>query len=372
MEEVRITIIGAGVVGLAIAAELSGTYGDIVVLERHDSFGQETSSRNSEVIHAGIYYPADSLKARLCIDSVEKLYGLCAEHSIPHKRTGKLIVAADESEIPILHGLLEKGIANHVKDLALLDRDSALRLEPGINTVAALHSPNTGIIDSHSLMKHFFRKAEANGAMFAFDSELDSIIKRDEGGYVLGISSQDYMFGSQIVINSSGLASDRVAALAGIDIDKNGYRLKLCKGSYFSYAKRSPVNMLVYPVPHENMTGLGVHATLDIGGRLRFGPDIEYIDGLDFKVDASKRDSFFLGASKILSGLDVESFAPDMAGIRPKLQGPGEGVQDFIIREESDKGLPGFIDLIGIESPGLTASLSIAEMVKGIVADISQ
>jgi L-2-hydroxyglutarate oxidase LhgO len=372
MEEVGITIIGAGVVGLAIAAELSEKYEDIVALEKHDGFGQETSSRNSEIIHAGIYYPAGSLKARLCAGSVEKLYSFCAEHSIPHKRLGKLIVAVDKSEIPTLKALLDKGRANGVKDLALLDKDAALKLEPGIRATAALHSPNTGIIDSHAFMKHLFRKAEANGVMFAFNSELDSVAKINEGGYVLGISSQDYKFSSRIVINSAGLASDQLASLAGIDIDKNGYRLRLCKGSYFSYSGRSPVSMLVYPVPHENLTGLGVHATLDIGGRLRFGPDAEYVEALDLKVDSSKRDSFFRGATKIIPGLDIESFTPDMAGIRPKLQGPGEAVRDFIIREESDKGLPGFINLIGIESPGLTASLSIAQMVKGVAADISQ
>jgi L-2-hydroxyglutarate oxidase LhgO len=372
MDEVSITIIGAGVVGLAIAAELSETYEDIVVLERHDSFGQETSSRNSEVIHAGIYYPPGSLKARLCVDSVEKLYRLCSEYSIPHKRLGKLIVAAAGSEVPALEGLLEKGRANGVKGLELIDGNQARRIETGAMAVAALYSPNTGIIDSHSLMKHLFNKAETNRVMFAFDSEVDSINKNDGDGYIIGISSQDYSFASRIVINSAGLASDKIAALAGIDIDKCNCRLKICKGSYFSYAGRSPIKTLVYPVPHESMTGLGVHAVLDIGGRLRFGPDAEYVDCLEYKVDAAKRDSFFMSASRIIPDLDPESFAPDMAGIRPKLQGPGETVRDFIIREESDKGLPGFINLIGIESPGLTASLSIAEMVKGIVADISQ
>jgi len=370
MDEVRITIIGAGVVGLAIAAELSATCQDIVVIEKHDSYGQETSSRNSEVIHAGIYYPANSLKARLCVTSVAKLYRLCSENSIPHKRLGKLVVAADESEIPALRELFRKGTANGVDGLELIDGDEARGLEPGVNAVAALHSPNTGIVDSHSLMKFLYTKAEANGVMFAFDSEVDGIRVRDEGGYIIGISRQDYSFGSGVVINCAGLASDKIAAMAGIDIDEVDYRLHLCKGSYFSYSSRSPVKMLLYPVPHESMTSLGVHAVLDIGGRLRFGPDAEYVDCFDYKVDAAKYDAFFNGASRIIPGLDAESFAPDMAGIRPKLQGPGEPVRDFVIREESDKGLPGFINLIGIESPGLTASLSIAEMIKGIVADI--
>jgi L-2-hydroxyglutarate oxidase LhgO len=372
MDEVGITIIGAGVVGLAIAAEMSGTYEDIVVLEKHDSFGQETSSRNSEVIHAGIYYPAGSLKAKLCVDAVEKLYRLCSENSIPHKRLGKLIVAATESEIPALEELLEKGRANSVNRLKLIDGDEARRLEPGANAVAALHSPNTGIVDSHSLMKFLYTKAESNGVMFVFDSEVDNINSRDEGGYIIGISSQDYNFCTRIVINCAGLASDKIAELAGIDIDRHDLRLHLCKGSYFSYSLRSPVKMLVYPVPHENLTSLGVHAVLDTGGRLRFGPDAEYVDCFEYKVETARRDAFIKGALRIIPGLDAEAFAPDMAGIRPKLQGPGEPVRDFVIREESDKGLPGFINLIGIESPGLTASLSIAEMVKGIVDQLSR
>jgi L-2-hydroxyglutarate oxidase LhgO len=373
MDEVNITIIGSGVVGLAVAAGLSALYEDIVVLERRDSFGREMSSRNSEVIHAGIYYPAGSLKARLCVDGAERLYSLCAGLSVPHRRIGKLIAADDKSEIPALEKLFRQGKANGVKNLTLLDKAEALKLEPGIKAAAAIHSPNTGIIDSHAYMKRLYNEAEANGVMFAFDSAVDGIKAGDAGGYVIGMSSQGYSFGSRVVINCAGLASDKIAAMAGIDIDKYSYRLKPCKGSYFSYSARSPVNMLVYPVPHENLTGLGVHATLDIGGRLRFGPDTEYVsESDDYRVDKSKLDAFYLGASKIIPGLDREAFTPDMAGIRPKLQGPGEPVRDFVIREEGDKGLPGFINLIGIESPGLTASLAIAEMVKGMVKELTR
>lgn len=191
---------------------------------------------------------------------------------------------------------------------------------------------------------------------------------RKKAGYLIGIKNDDYKFISKVVINSAGLYSDHIAELAGINVDSAGYRLKYCKGSYFSYAKKSPVKMLVYPVPHKDLTGLGVHATLDLGGRLRFGPDTEYIDAIDYKVDVDKRDIFYKGASKIINGLEKELFVPDMCGIRPKIK--GEGIKDFIIRHENEIGLEGFVNLMGIESPGLTASLSIAKYVKGVVCNI--
>jgi L-2-hydroxyglutarate oxidase LhgO len=367
MEDVKITVIGAGVVGLAVAAELSTRYDNIVVLERHDTFGQETSSRNSEVIHSGIYYPEDSLKARLCVDGAGQLYEICEMYSIPHKKLGKLIVATEELELKTLEELHKKGQKNNVKGLVILDKNDVNRMEPNATAVAALYSPDTGIVDSHSLMKHFYNRAEDNGVIFAFNSEVNRLDKK-KYGFVVGIQQDGYQFMSKMVINSAGLSSDYVAKLTGIDIQKSGYELKYCKGSYFSYAKPSPVKMLIYPVPHEELAGLGVHATLDLGGRLRFGPDAEYIETIDYKVDANKKESFYQGASKIISGLDSESFLPEMAGIRPKLQGPGEKARDFVIKEESDKGLPGLINLIGIESPGLTAAPAIARMVSVMVS----
>lgn len=367
MDEVNITIIGAGVVGLATAAELSAFCDNIIVLEKHDSFGRETSSRNSEVIHSGIYYPHGSLKATLCVEGAKLLYELCACHSIPYRKTGKLIVAADKSEELILTNLLEKGRQNNVQGLTLLSKQDVSTREPHIIAEAALYAPETGIIDSHSLMKHFYTVAEANGTLFAFNSELNSLA-RVQDGFIAGIKQDDYQFRSRIIINCAGLYSDCIAGLAGIDVHKHDYTLKYCKGSYFSYAKPSPVSMLIYPVPHEELVGLGVHATLDLGGRLRFGPDAEYVPGtLDYKVDPAKKDGFYQGATRIISGLDKDAFIPDMSGIRPKLQGPGEKVRDFIIREESDKDLPGLINLIGIESPGLTASPAIAKMVAEMV-----
>ena len=369
MEEVDITIIGAGVIGLAIAAELSEKYKNIVVLERHNSFGQETSSRNSEVIHAGIYYPYGSLKARLCVEGAEYLYEICDEYSIPHRKTGKLIVAIDQSELMPLEDLFKRGNTNGVKDLALLEKSNVNKIEPNTNAIAAIYSPNTGIIDSHSLMKHFFNMAEGKGVLFAFRSEVGSLDKVKDG-FIIGIKQENYKFRSKIVVNCAGLSADYIAGLAGIDVDKSGYRIKPCKGSYFAYTKPSPVKTLIYPVPHKELIGLGVHATLDLGGRLRFGPDAEYVEFIDYRVDINKRDVFYEGALKIILGLEKNAFIPDMAGIRSKLQGPGEGTKDFVITSEIEKGLPGLINLIGIESPGLTASPAIAKIIRDIISEI--
>ena len=369
MDEVKIAIIGAGVVGLAIAAELSRKFGDIVVLERHNAFGQEISSRNSEVIHSGIYYPEGSLKAKLCVEGAEQLYKICGQYSIPHRKLGKLIVATDQSELQRINELMKKGKKNNVKGLVILNNDEVGKIEPHANAIAALYSPNTGIIDSHSLMKHFYNMAEDNGVLFAFNSEVNRLDKENDG-FVVGIQQDDYQFRSKVVINCAGLSSDYIAKLAGVDIQKNGYELKYCKGSYFSYAKPSPVKMLIYPVPHEELAGLGVHATLDLGGRLRFGPDAEYIDAIEYKVDADKKDFFYKGASKIIKGLEKDAFIPDMAGIRPKLSGKNEKAKDFVIKDEAEKGLDGLINLIGIESPGLTASPAIGKMVADIVSKI--
>jgi len=351
---------------LAIAAELSQEYEDIVVLEKHEKFGQETSSRHSEVIHSGIYYPPNSLKARLCIDGARLLYKYCEKHSIPHSRLGKLIVASNESELTDLQELYNTGIQNGVKALTLIEKDEINKMEPNVNAKAAIYSPNTGIIDSHSLMSHLHGVANSSGVMFSFNTEVDSIEQKD--GYVIGIKNDNYKFVSSVVINSAGLSADRIAAMAGIDIDKAGYRLSHCKGLYFSYSKKSPVKMLVYPVPHKDLSGLGIHATLDLGGRLRFGPDAEYVNAIDYKIDAGKRDIFYESAKKYIKGLDKEALNPDMAGIRPKIK--GNGIKDFVIKHEIDRGMEGFINLTGIESPGLTASFSIAKYVKNIIHTI--
>lgn len=368
MEEVNITIIGAGVVGLAMASELSERYDDVIVLEKHDKFGQETSSRNSEVIHSGIYYPPGSLKARLCVEGAELLYEYCEKYAIPNLRLGKLVVAANEKETGQLEELYRTGTLNRVKDLSIIGKDEINKIEPNVNAISALYSPNTGIIDSHSLMESLYKTASASGVLFSFGNEVNFIGKKEDG-YLIGIKNDDYRFMSKVVINSAGLSSDYIAALAGIDVDNAGYKLRYCKGSYFSYAKKSPVKMLIYPVPHKDLIGLGTHATLDLSGRLRFGPDTEYIETIDYKVDANKKDIFFEGANKIIKELDKVAFIADMAGVRPKIQ--GDGVNDFVIKHETDRGMKGFINLIGIESPGLTACLSIAKHVRKIIDDMT-
>lgn len=364
MEQVDVTIIGAGVVGLAIAHELSKGFESIVVLDKNKSFGQETSSRSSEVIHSGIYYPKDSLKARLSVEGARLLYNFCENNLIPYSKLGKLIVAKSEEEVEYLKELYKRGIDNNIRGLKFLDRADISRIEPNVNAVSAIFSRNTGIFDSHSFMKKLYHSAKDSGVMFSFGSEAD-FIEKNGNGYVIGVKGEDYRFFSRLVINAAGLFADKIAQLAGIDIDKYNYRLQYSKGSYFSYSKQSPVKMLVYPVPLKDLKGLGIHATLDLAGRLRFGPDTELVDRVEYSVDIKKRDFFFESASLIIKNLEKEAFMPDTAGIRPQIK--GGGTKDFVIRDESDKGLGGFIDLIGIESPGLTASLAIAKMVKDTI-----
>jgi L-2-hydroxyglutarate oxidase LhgO len=366
MDQTEVTVIGAGVVGLAIAAELARAGREVVLLERHPTYGQETSSRNSEIIHAGIYYPPGSLKAALCVEGAARLYRYCEDREIPHARLGKLIVAAAEPEIPILESLLARGQANGVRDLRLLDRAETRALEPCARAVAGLHSPHTGILSVHGLMAQLYREGKAAGVLFAFGGEVDFLERRGDG-FVVGLAGQDYRMLSRVVVNAAGLASDRVARMLGIDIDADGYRLQYCKGCYFVYQKPSPIRRLVYPVPHDDLKGLGVHATLDLGGCLRFGPDVEDVAELDYDVPAGKQDFFRRSAACLLDGLVPEAIVPGMAGIRPKLA--GSGVRDFLIRHEADRGLPGAINLVGIESPGLTGCLAIAARVKELAAE---
>jgi L-2-hydroxyglutarate oxidase LhgO len=368
MDEVNVTIIGAGVVGLAIAAELSKTVENIVVLEQHDSFGKETSSRNSEVIHSGIYYPTGSLKTRLCIEGARLLYELSDRYSIPHKKLGKLIVATNESEMKKLETLFYTGQQNGVLGIQMLDQKEVTRFSSNFNAFAAIYLPSTGIIDSHSLMKHFEISAQEQGATIAYNSQV-SAIEPLHDRFKISVKQENFTFGSRVVINCAGLSSDTVASLAGIDIAKNGYTLHYCKGSYFSYSGHYPLPMLIYPVPHQGLTGLGVHATVDLGGRLRFGPDVEYVETIDYKVDESKKDAFYCAASNLFPNLDRNLFTPDMSGVRPKLSGPSDPVHDFIITDESKNGMPGLINCIGLESPGLTSSPAIARMVTAMAVE---
>ncbi len=362
MDETAITVIGAGVVGLAVAAELAARKHAVIVVERNKQFGMETSSRNSEVLHAGLYYPPRSLKSSLCIEGRELLADLAASGCFEAKFIGKLVVAVETSEVPALEGLYANAVRCGVKDIELLDGPAARKLEPAVPSIAALYSPNTGIIDSHALMLHLYAKASRDSALFAMNSTADFLEKK-RGCLELGVNDGAYRFRSRIVVNCAGLGAEKIAALAGMDLDRAGYRVHPCKGDYFAYARRLPISRLVYPVPRAAGSVLGVHATLDRQGRIRFGPDAEYTDELSYKIDSGKRRAFFESAKKLLPSVELEHLTPDFAGIRPRLQGPGDGFRDFEINEESGNGLPGLVNLVGIESPGLTASLAIAKRV---------
>jgi L-2-hydroxyglutarate oxidase LhgO len=362
-----ITIIGAGVVGLAVAARLSADSKNVLLVEKNRSFGQETSSRNSEVVHAGIYYPAGTLKARLCVSGKKKLYTYCKEHNIPHQRIGKLIVATSREEVGQLEEIKEQAGKNGVETIKEMGRAEIKDMEPQVNAVHALFSGDTGTLDSHALMRCLSLEATDRGVIVAYQSEVTGI-DFDGGKYRVEINRGEYGFDTTVLINSAGLFADKIAEQAGMDIDEAGYRLTYCKGSYFSASPSPAIHHLVYPVPGKNTEGLGIHATIDLARRVRFGPDAEYVSVPDYSVPESKRNDFHRSVSRYLPEVRREHLHPDMCGIRPKLQGPGEPFRDFLIREESENGYHGLVNLIGIESPGLTSCLAIADHVAGIVA----
>ena len=363
MEKVKITIIGAGVVGLAIATRLASWFGhELLVVERHEGFGRETSSRNSEVVHAGIYYPPGSLKAKLCVQGRRQLYELCREQGIPCRQLGKLIVAVTTGEEEQLEINLAQGRENGVEDLELITARRCRELEPAVNTRAALFSPSTGIIDSHSLMRFYYQQAKSRGATFAFNTEINDVEPAAKG-YLLTTAPDSFRFSSAMVINCAGLGAADVSRKTGISTPPVHY----AKGCYFSYTGTSPVKHLVYPVPPAGGHGLGIHATLDLGGRLRFGPDLEYLEKPDYLVDNARKELFCRAVKRYLPDLDENRLEPEMAGIRPRLQGPEDEWKDFIIREEKEAGFPGFFNLLGIESPGLTAAPAIADQVAALV-----
>ncbi|MFC2066750.1 NAD(P)/FAD-dependent oxidoreductase [Chloroflexota bacterium] len=366
---IDITIIGAGVIGLAIAAQVSNKSKQVYVLENNKTFGQETSSRNSQVIHAGLYYPQGTLKAKTCVEGNALLYQLCREHNIGHKRLGKLVVAVDDNETEELEALLEKGEKNGLKGLKILDRQATKKLEPNVRAVAALLVPSTGIVDAHALMRYFVGKAIDNGTKMVYKTKVVGIEKRKSG---FRVSVEDQSGGSsfmtRLLINCAGLNSDKIAHLAGIDISKEGYNLHYCKGEYFKLTggKSKLVKRLIYPVPKARGAGLGIHTAPTLNGTMLIGPNARYTDTIDYSVDEGQRAVFYDSIVGFLPFVNCDDLEPEMTGIRPKLQGPRDDFRDFIIRDERDKGLPGFINLVGIESPGLTASPAIARYVKAI------
>lgn len=372
MEEIDIIVVGSGVIGLAVVAELSQSYKDIFVIEKNSSFGQETSSRNSEVIHAGIYYPKDSFKAKTCSEGKNLLYEFCKKNNINHKRIGKLIVALDNNEVKDLENLFKNGSKNGVEDLKLFSKNEIKKIEPNVEAQTAIYSPSTGILDTHGFMKCLIEQFKSNGGQIAYNTELIGIEKTNNF-YKVTVRDQkegEFSFLTRVFINGAGLNSDKVAEMIGIK-DKD-YKLKYCKGDYFRVHNNKArfISRLVYPVPKVDRAGLGIHATLDLAGGLRLGPDDEYVDKIDYNIDGSKKVIFYESVKKFLPFIELIDLIPDTSGIRPKLQGPDEAFRDFIIKDEKDYGLAGFIDLIGIESPGFTSSLSIAKTVREMVKDI--
>ena len=369
LAEIDVAIIGAGVIGLATASEIAQGKKEVFVFEKNHTFGLETSSRNSEVIHAGIYYPEDSLKARLCVEGKNLLYELCSKHNIAHKKCGKIIVAADESEVAWLEELCEQGRGNGVADLVLLSRTEVKKLEPNIEATAGLLSPSSGIFDSHNLLKFVYAQARERGADFVFGTEVIGI-ERASAKYKIHIRDRDGVsaFTARTVVNCAGLSSARIAQLVGINIARAGYRLHYCKGEYFSLDSkyRNLTSRLIYPAPEQ--AGHGIHWRQTLDGRVLLGPSAQYVEEIDYSVDGTHRQYFYDSAKRFLLSLELEDLAPESAGIRPKLQGPGEDFRDFVIAHEEKTGFPGLINLIGIESPGLTAALAIARYVRTMMS----
>ncbi len=366
-----ITIIGAGVVGLAIASQVAKASREVYVLEKNETFGQEQSSRNSEVIHAGIYYEKDSLKAKMCLEGNALLYELCEKNGIAYKKCGKIIVATNNAEAEELEKLYRRGKDNGAP-LKMLSLREMSQLEPNIRGIAAFYSPTTGILDSYALMRYFIGKARENGVQIAYKTKVIGIEKVSEGFEVKVEDFAGYSsFLSRVVINCAGLCSDRVAEMTGINIDEANYKIHWCKGEYYSVGggKNKLVNRLIYPVP---MTiSVGVHVCLDVNWRLRLGPLFYYVNELSYKIDDTrKRDFLRFSRMKALPFIEASDLEPESSGIMAMLQGKGQGFRDFVIRHEYDRGLPGFINLVGIDSPGLTCSPAIARYVSHLVDEI--
>jgi len=360
-----VVVIGAGVIGLAAAAALSRAGRSVLLLERESGIARGITSRNSEVIHAGLYYPTGSLKAELCVHGRERLYAWCADKRVEARRIGKLIVATNAREESVLDDLFARGRDNGVEGLERIDEREIARLEPAVVAKHALYSRETGIVDGQGFCLSLLAAAESNGAVLSVGRSVVSLDPRPFGWQMEVVASGEptERIDAGLVVDAAGLDADRIAELAGLDVDRLGWRQHPCKGDYFSLAPGAhiPLERLIYPVPQQ--AGLGIHATLDLSGRIRFGPDAEYVGEIAFDVDPAKAHDFSIAVRRYLPGITESNLIPDYAGIRPKLAGPGEGFRDFVIEETSAHGASGFIALIGIESPGLTAALAIAESV---------
>jgi L-2-hydroxyglutarate oxidase LhgO len=354
-------VVGAGVVGLAVARALALRGHEVVVAEKGDALGAGISSRNSEVIHGGMYYPSASLRARHCVQGRRALYAFCESHGVPHRRCGKLVVAVEDAEAAKIEAIYRQGLANEVEGLRLIDAAAARRLEPHLHCCAALLSSETGIIDTHALMLALLGDLESNGGALALRTPVENLERTSDGWRVRfgGALSEPMLFDA--VVNCAGLDAQALARLTAPYPGERIPPLVLAKGNYFSCSGPRVFTHLIYPAPVEG--GLGVHVTFDLSGRLRFGPDVEWIETRDYDVAPQRAARFYAAIRRYWPGLADGALAPDYAGIRPKLTGPGQPAADFLIDGPTDHGLAGLVHLFGIESPGLTSSLSIAEEV---------
>ena len=359
-----ILVVGAGVVGLACARALALAGHEVVVAEASGWIGSGVSSRNSEVIHAGMYYPTGSGKARHCVAGRRRLYAFCESHGVPHARPGKLIVATSEAERAKIEAIAQQGAINDVEGLELLDGAQARAMEPELSCVAALWSPQTGIIDSHALMLALQGDLEDRGGMIAFEAPVTRL-RRQDGRWHATVAGEEMPFDA--VVNAAALGAQKLAkATEGLD-DALIPPLVYAKGNYFGCTGRPAFSRLIYPAPTDG--GLGVHVTLDLGGRMRFGPDVEWIDEENYDVDPQRAESFYAAIRRYWPALPDGALTADYSGIRPKLSGPGEPAADFMICGPEQHGLPGHVALFGIESPGLTSCLSIADEVVAALRD---
>ncbi len=357
-ESVECVVVGAGVIGLACARALAEAGHEVLVLEQERWIGAHTSSRNSEVIHAGLYYPKDSLKARYCVEGRQQLYAYCGEHGVAHSRVGKLVVACTEDEVPVLRTVMARAEANGVHDLEWISGNEARGLEPELFCLAAFLSPSTGIVDSHGLMLAYETDAEAAGATIVLRAPVlgGRVARR---GFTLEVGgAEPTTIACDMLVNSAGLEAPllarRIAGLPPESVPRDYY----CRGVYFTLAGRAPFRRLVYPVPEA--AGLGVHLTLDLAGQARFGPDTEWIDGIDYTVDPRRGERFYEAIRTYWPGLKDGALQPGYAGVRPKINGPRDAAADFVIQGPAEHGVAGCVNLYGIESPGITASLPLA------------
>ena len=376
----EVAVIGGGVIGLACGAELARRGRAVVVLERNPAVGLETSSRNSEVIHAGIYYPGGSLKAASCVEGRDLLYARCERYGMAHARVGKLIVATTEDQLEALGSIARRATDNGAGGIALLDAGDVQRLEPRIRARGAVLSPNTGIVDAHGVVRSYQVELEVHGGRVVLQTTVEALTPQTHGWSLetRGPDGQPFTLDCEFVVNAAGLAADRIAERAGIDVDTvgehGGWRIRPCKGDYFSVAPGLGrlADRLIYPVPSGD-GGLGVHLTVDLGGRFKLGPDAHYLsapeDGHDFdyRVDPDKAGAFAEAVRRFAPEIEPQHLAPDLAGIRPKLQGLGEPFRDFVVAESSAWRAPGMVHLVGIESPGLTASGALARRAADLI-----